>query len=162
MNFQIPLCLWCSWTSDEATREFERSATICVKERGRMVSSPARASWGDDRHVTGMGISGRRTLSAVSAVSGLPPLTPWGDSIPPAMEQVHDIATVLSDNSNPASFREAMSKKSKRSSKRHGMIANSVRGFIVILCDARNSLLTFTASDIHPYPTQLTLLGIPR
>jgi hypothetical protein len=41
-NVYIPLCLWCKWTSPEASVAFEAAAS---RRRGRSISGPSRAIW---------------------------------------------------------------------------------------------------------------------
>jgi hypothetical protein len=118
-NSQIPLCLWCSWTNDEATREFEKSANSCAKRRGRRVSSPVRHG---DGHMT------RKEANdnyRVSVVSNLPPVALLDDGIIPAIERAPFIATVLPGDTSPPQLEGSPAKKSKRSSKRYGMISGT-------------------------------------
>jgi len=49
-NVYIPLCLWCKWTSPEASVAFEAAAS---RRRGRSISGPSRVIWKVDyTHVT--------------------------------------------------------------------------------------------------------------
>ena len=102
----IPLCLWCAWTNEEATREFEQSLGLCLvrsvggrRGRGRRVSSPAR-------------VGGYADLAPVA--------------VPAKVEvEMLDVGSCVStdDAQSGPSLLEEESKRYRRSSKRHGMIA---------------------------------------
>lgn len=117
-NSHIPLCLWCSWTSEYATRAFEESMP-----RQRRVSAPAKAVWrhratfheaqGDSRRIAGRNYP----------VSSCPllPLTTCSD-LSPETDYMPLIASGLPDSVQPVRALLTKDKNNKRYSRRHGMV----------------------------------------
>ncbi|KAH7907710.1 hypothetical protein BJ138DRAFT_1159480 [Hygrophoropsis aurantiaca] len=79
-NALIPLCLWCAWTSEEATRAYERGLP-----RVRRLSAPARVSVSAKVQPPSMMVQppspGRPRTSVDSSKSSAGPATPPGDML---------------------------------------------------------------------------------
>ena len=87
-NVYIPLCLWCKWTSPEASVTFKAAAS---RRRGRSISGPSRVVWKVDfSHVT------RESKRPPLPRAGFPSLEPLcGLKPPPVANSLRDSAAAV-------------------------------------------------------------------